>query len=322
MPDISQLKSKLGYLKEPLWTTSSFTCTIKRILKRIWWTITPQQEQFNAATCQLLELLFSTSDSTHASGSTVNSALKVHGDTINYLLGKREEHEGRLTKLSEMLTGQERCLWQTSAQTTQILESYWRLSDSIFEELKRQGVIQNEPLRASGLVKPSFQQKELDCGRVALYLGPGELEDYITVSGYDLAGVDVVADLKNIPLADVSVDEIRAVNQLENFSEDELRDKVLPHWHGLLKEGAKLTVVSPNFGAMINDIVVGDRSFKDLQGAVFTRQPGYLNYACRSFFDVLTLEQLLREAGFSDVNVVAEARRNGRSYEMEIEAFK
>jgi predicted SAM-dependent methyltransferase len=68
-------------------------------------------------------------------------------------------------------------------------------------------------------------------GRLRLNVGSGSLavDGYVNVDARAIDGVDVVADVADLPFDDGSVEEVRSSHVLEHFPEEELRRRVLPH---------------------------------------------------------------------------------------------
>lgn len=90
---------------------------------------------------------------------------------------------------------------------------------------------------------------------IGLNLGCGEehLTGYVNV---DLQGCgDVQADVRSLPWASGSVDEIRAFDLLEHFWRDEV-DRVLDEWLRVLTPGGRVSFRVPNLtvlGRMLSD---------------------------------------------------------------------
>ena len=154
-----------------------------------------------------------------------------------------------------------------------------------------------------------------------LNLGCGHLPDpdYINVDARDLDGVDVLADVRNLPFDPGSVAEMRAAHLLEHFPEEELRRRVLPHWRDLLRDGGSIVLIVPDAGAMLEAHAAGTLDFDVLRRVTFGDQEydGDFHF---TMFDVEHLRGLLEDTGFGDVQVAAAARPNGDCLEMEVRA--
>ena len=154
-----------------------------------------------------------------------------------------------------------------------------------------------------------------------LNLGCGLLVDasYVNVDARDLVGVDVLADVRNLPFDPGSVAEMRAAHLLEHFPEEELRRRVLPHWRDLLREDGTVVLIVPDAGAMLEAHAAGAFPFDVLRRVTFGDQE-YEGDFHFTMFDFEHLRALLEDAGFGDVQLEAAARPNGDCLEMEVHA--
>jgi SAM-dependent methyltransferase len=154
-----------------------------------------------------------------------------------------------------------------------------------------------------------------------LNLGCGHLPDpdYVNVDARDLDGVDVLADVRNLPFDPGSVAEMRAAHLLEHFPEEELRRRVLPHWRDLLREDGSIVLIVPDAGAMLEAHAAGTLDFDALRRVTFGDQEydGDFHF---TMFDFEHLRGLLEDTGFGDVQLAASARPNGDCLEMEVRA--
>jgi predicted SAM-dependent methyltransferase len=159
-------------------------------------------------------------------------------------------------------------------------------------------------------------------GPKALNLGCGHkpLEEYINIDSRELPGVDFVCDVTDLPFERGSIDTVFAAHLVEHFSEQTLRDSILPHWHSLLKPDGRLVLVAPDAGAMLQAYSSGEIKFDQLREVTFGGQEyeGDFHY---SMFTVETLKRLLTDSGFARVDVAASGRVNGLCRELELHAF-
>jgi predicted SAM-dependent methyltransferase len=86
-------------------------------------------------------------------------------------------------------------------------------------------------------------EKETYQMRLNLGCGPQKLTGWINIDFDEKHAPDVVADVKNLPYADNSVDEIYASHILEHFNYDE---PVLEEWCRVLKPRGMITVIVPD----------------------------------------------------------------------------
>jgi predicted SAM-dependent methyltransferase len=168
----------------------------------------------------------------------------------------------------------------------------------------------------------------LDAGKVAaaqaarafrLNLGCGHiaLPDYVNVDMREVPGVDVLAEVGDLPFEPASVDEIASAHLLEHFPQERLSRQLLPHWFALLRPGGTFRAVTPDAAAMLAGAGAGTYCFEDFREAVFGAQDygGDYHY---NLFTPDSLRGLLEEAGFRDVQVPVSGRRNGKCFEFEI----
>jgi predicted SAM-dependent methyltransferase len=162
--------------------------------------------------------------------------------------------------------------------------------------------------RASGSLRVN-----LGCGHIML-------PDYINVDMRDLPGVDVIAEVGDLPFEAGTVDEITSAHLVEHFPQEELRRRLLPYWRSLLKPGGTLRVVTPDGAAMLSGIADGSYSFADFRDVLFGGQ----DYEGDFHFNLLTpdsLGHLAEEAGFGAVEIPVQGRRNGQCFEFELVAL-
>ena len=154
----------------------------------------------------------------------------------------------------------------------------------------------------------------LGCGHIPL-------EGYVNVDRRELPGVDVVADVGDLPFEEGGVHEISSAHLLEHFPQEMLRRRLLPVWRALLIPGGIFRAVVPDGEAMLAGVAGGNYSFGDFREVLFGAQ----DYDGDFHFNLFTpdsLSGLLEEAGFKDVHVDARARRNGKCFEFEVSAVK
>ena len=154
---------------------------------------------------------------------------------------------------------------------------------------------------------------------VRLNLGCGHipLDGYINVDARELPGVDIVSDVGQLPFQAGTVREIHSAHLLEHFPQEMLRRNLLPYWKSLLAPGGRFSAIVPDGEAMLAGVAAGTYPFEEFREVLFGGQ----DYAGDFHFNLFippTLEALLREAGFCDVEVPIKGRRNGKSFEFEI----
>ncbi|BBR59517.1 MULTISPECIES: class I SAM-dependent methyltransferase [Enterobacteriaceae] len=170
-------------------------------------------------------------------------------------------------------------------------------------------IISDEKYKEHGLRKIN-----IGCGHI-------QPEGYINVDARALPGVDVTCEASELPFDDNCLEEIFSSHLVEHFTEFELLRKILPHWKSKLQEGGIIRVVLPDAVSMIKDFNNGEMSFDDLRKVTFGAQDyeGDFHYNMYSF---ASLTELLIKAGFHDVTLIVDNRKNGLCREMEVTAKK
>jgi SAM-dependent methyltransferase len=125
--------------------------------------------------------------------------------------------------------------------------------------------------------------------------GPGEAQ-YCVVDRY--------ADLRSLPYAPDSVDEIRTVQVLEHLDMRE-GPRVLRHWHEVLKPGGMLHVDVPDFEETARQLLAQtDEPSKDWYYRLIYGSQKNAYAFHKNGFSPARLERLLRDAGFREVRPV------------------
>ena len=154
----------------------------------------------------------------------------------------------------------------------------------------------------------------LGCGHIAL-------EEYINIDARVLPGVDVIADVDNLPVEAGQAAEVFSAHLVEHFPQEEFERHILPYWISLLRPSGELRAVVPDAGAMLAAHGEGKFSYSDLREVLYGGQ----EYEGDFHFNMYTTESLgaiLAEAGLIDIKVEAEGRVNGACLEFQIVARK
>jgi hypothetical protein len=211
--------------------------------------------------------------------------------SVQYLLGRIEFVRREL--MYEMQHGN-----KPDTQRSSVLETKTRILNP--EKLAA--------MRSRGL------RLNLGCGHIPLL-------DYLNVDRREIPGVDILSEADLLPFSVSEIDEIFSAHFIEHFPEEELRRVLLPYWYGLLKPGGIFRAIVPDGNAMIQEFSKGRFAFKDLHEALYGAQE-YQGDFHFSLFTPEKLTELLRDAGFSDITLLDEGRRNGSCFELEILAHK
>jgi len=139
---------------------------------------------------------------------------------------------------------------------------------------------------------------------------------YVNIDIQPLDTVDVVADAKNLPFPEGVAEEILASDILEHFPWRQTK-VVLRRWHRLLKDGGRLFLRTPNLRGLIELYDTRPPGWQRHEGKekgidpiverIFGGQdsPGNFHHV---IFDRQALEELLREVGFSVIEIVQDGQ--------------
>lgn len=159
--------------------------------------------------------------------------------------------------------------------------------------------------------------------KLRLNLGCGHLplQGYLNIDRRVLTGVDIVAEVDDLPFHSDEIDEIFSAHLLEHFPQEQLRRQLLPGFYAMLKEGGIFRAVVPDAKAMIEQYSEGLYAYDDMREVMYGAQDydGDFHY---NMFTPESLSQLLIESGFKDLTVIESGRKNGRCFEFEISAIK
>ena len=160
-------------------------------------------------------------------------------------------------------------------------------------------------------------------GNLRINVGAGHItrDEYLNIDARELPGIDIVADVRQLPFQPEQLKELYSAHLLEHFPVEELRQVILPRWVSLLEDGGKLVSVVPDVETMVSEQAAGRLPFDDFIEVMYGGQE-YAGDFHFSGFSKETLTRLLEDVGLEDVKVVEEGRRNGACYEMEIEAVR
>jgi predicted SAM-dependent methyltransferase len=165
------------------------------------------------------------------------------------------------------------------------------------------------------------QMRKANEVKINLGCGHKPQSGYLNVDSRKLPGVDVVAAVGSLPFEPEEISEIYSAHLLEHFTPNTLEKQLLPYWMSLLAPGARFRAVVPDASSMIRAYSDGKMSFEDLRLVTYGGQEYQGNFHY-TMFNCSTLAEVLEAAGFVDVEVIAEGRRNGLCLELEISARK
>ncbi|MHB8972922.1 MAG: class I SAM-dependent methyltransferase [Pirellulaceae bacterium] len=181
----------------------------------------------------------------------------------------------------------------------------------------------NAQLRATTeiLSLDKVTQARNDGLRLNLGCGHVPLDGYINIDRRGVPGVDIVAEVDELPFTPGEVDEIFSAHLLEHFPQEQLRRELLTYWYSLLKPGGIFRAIVPDADSMIKAYTSGEYSFRIIKEVTYGGQDydGDFHF---NMFTPASLSALLSEAGFTSVSIVAENRDNDHCKEFEICAVR
>ena len=151
---------------------------------------------------------------------------------------------------------------------------------------------------------------------IRLNLGSGHIcfDDYINIDEREINNIDIVADVRNLPFEETTVDEIYASHLIEHFPKDEFVHSLLPYWITLLKPQGKIQVILPDLEAMIKHYNSQTYKIEDMREVLYGLQeyPGDIHYALYGYAE---LKQIFENCGLIAAYSFTE-RKNGKCYDM------
>lgn len=146
-------------------------------------------------------------------------------------------------------------------------------------------------------------------------------DDYINVDHRALEGIDVVADVLDMPFPNNSLEEIFASHVVEHFVQKDL-EKILRYWFELLKNGGRLRLITPNIEDMAKKYTVGEITWDEFRSVALGGQDYASDYHL-NHFSVKSMQDLINQVlPSAKFEVVAATRRNGECFEMEVLIIK
>lgn len=193
-------------------------------------------------------------------------------------------------------------------------------SELLYEFRYQDGTVQVDHEPVEPVIKNDRSRSE---GPIRVNLGCGHLplEGYVNVDSRDLPGVDVVADVRNLPFDNGSVDEFFSAHFLEHFPEQQIVRVLLPYLRQKLSPNGRFRAVVPDVDAMMREYVAGRYEYDKLREVVYGSQDydGDFHY---NMYTPESLSRILSDTGFVAIDIVARGRVNGMSLEFEIGATR
>lgn len=121
-------------------------------------------------------------------------------------------------------------------------------------------------------------------------------EGYINIDVRLLPGVNIIADVFNLPFKDNSISEIYACDVYEHISHRKSKE-LLKHWVNKLKKGGLLFIQTTNLLSLI-DYILKSNKIEDAVSRIFGGQDYPENTHLTSGHPVI-LEKYLRDSGIT-----------------------
>jgi len=253
-------------------------------------------------------------NSISSQNAALREARRTENDLRDHLTAQRDElahaHK-RIDELAETLAEQiDRIQARTEFIRREILfeSRYGSQQDRGFVAETQPKILAGDKVSQSG----TDIRLNLGCGHLPI-------EGYLNVDGRELPGVDIVAEVGDLPFEPGTVAVIHSAHLLEHFPIEELSRRLLPYWFNLLRPGGRLTAVVPDAETMVQEYAAGRMTFDELRLVTFGEQE-YAGDFHFNMFSQSSLGELLSAAGFVNVEMAEVGRRNGVCYEMEIAA--
>ena len=255
-------------------------------------------------------------------------------DELERHVGDIEGHLPKLLNAIASFSGAARRLERDMRTTWRVGEDHARSINDLWERMeviRRELMIEVRYGDRSGAAHEAVDPRIIDTDKVAdaaeaglrVNLGCGHLPlaEYVNVDMRELPGVDAIATATDLPFGEDSLEELFSAHLVEHFPQEQLEREVLPYWRSRIRPGGTLRMVLPDAGAMLEGFASGDIPWDELREVLYGGQE-YEGDFHFNMYRTDTLAELLGGAGFEDVAVEAEGRRNGACLEMQVSARK
>lgn len=134
--------------------------------------------------------------------------------------------------------------------------------------------------------------------------------------------LDILADVRNVPLQDECADEVHAYHVIEHFYRFDV-DAAVAEWKRLLKDGGLLVLELPNIEACARNLLAGLDDQMCMWG--FYGDPSHKDkFMCHPWgYTPKSIRQLLADGGFKDIRILPPQTHGRRvNRDMRVEARK
>jgi len=253
----------------------------------------------------------------HASAQKDHEFQSRQQATTDWLQSVADRQEGTESWLDSVAKRQEGLERWTSAIQNEV-------RDVEFEIRERTSDLGAQRI-APRILDPDAYPKKIkglpDGLKVNLGAGRDALADYVNVDFRAVTGVDVVADVRDLPFEAGSLTEISSSHLVEHFREYELKTRILPYWLDLLKPSGRLRIVCPNWEEALRETESQRMDIARFKEITFGGQE-YEGDDHFAMYTPATLTALLLSCGFARAEVLVANRDNNGCPEMEIVAYR
>lgn len=159
----------------------------------------------------------------------------------------------------------------------------------------------------------------LGCGRMVL---PGFFNVDIQANPRAKRPLDLLADVRAVPLEDACAEEVHAYHVIEHFHRWET-DAVIAEWKRLLKPGGLLVLELPDLAKACRNLLAGDTEQMSYWG-IYGDPSHRDTFMCHPWgFTPNSIRKLLQDGGFVDIRHLPPKTHGGRvNRDMRVEARK
>lgn len=193
-----------------------------------------------------------------------------------------------------------------------------KLTDALKSELMAEINKDVSPVGSDERVKTKIiNEKKLKTVK-KLNLGSGShiLEDYVNVDHRAIEGVDLVSDIRDLPLEVNTIEEILVAHVVEHFTDLKMND-IITYWYSLLKSGGFIKVIVPDIESMIYGFTKGDISWDNLRQVVLGGQDYNSDYHFNMFSERYLIDYVTSVIPKAKIEITAKGRKNGEALELE-----
>lgn len=218
-------------------------------------------------------------------------------------------------KISKLETEHPKLLEEKTYEMMKLVD---RLKSELMAEINKD----SSPLGGAEEIKPKWlKDKRQSLKKLNLGSGSHIMDGYINIDHREIEGVDLVADIRKLPLKNGSIDEIYLAHVVEHFTEYEMKT-MLRHWYDLLGKGGIIKIVVPDIESMVLGFSRGDISWERLRLVILGGQDYNSDYHFNVFSEAYLTSLIKAVLPEAKVSTIAASRKNGEALELDIEIEK